>query len=71
MDIKQINKLIRKHTAFKGALDLVKSARHPYRPTLYCHSAKRKNWRDELTTIADFYDAAMQRLGINKQAFRV
>lgn len=71
MTIKQLNKLIRKHTAFAGVLDLIKSARHPYRPTLYCQSAKRKNWRDELTVIADFYDAAMQRRGVNKQSYRV
>lgn len=71
MSINQLNKLIRKHTSFAGALDLIKSARFPYRPTLYCHSAKRKNWRAELTIIADFYDAAMQRRGINKQAYRV
>lgn len=69
MSIAQINKLIQKHTAFRGALDLIKSAVHPYRPSLACHSARRGE-REDLTTIADFYDAVMQRRGINKQAFR-
>jgi hypothetical protein len=67
---KNINELIREHTAFQGALDLIKSARHPYRPSLACLSATHKKWQEELTVIAVFYDAAKQRLGIDKQAFR-
>lgn len=70
MTLSNFNRLIRKHTAFKGALDLIKSARNNYRPTLYCCSAKRKHWREELTAIADFYDAMMIRHGVNKRAYR-
>jgi hypothetical protein len=67
--MKKINQMIRRHTAFKGLIDLCKSAKHPYRPSLQCNSASGTVQR-ELTAIADAYDAMMQRLGINKTAFR-
>jgi hypothetical protein len=66
--IKAINALIKKQTGFNGALDLVKSARHAYRPSLNAIGRKKDN--KELAIIADFYDAMMKRLGIDKVAFR-
>lgn len=66
--MKAINDLIRKQTGFNGALDLVKSARHAYRPSLNAIGRKKDN--KELAIIADFYDAMMKRLGVDKVAFR-
>ena len=79
--MKTINEIIRKHTAFNGALDLVKSSRHLYRPSLntMAHEDAKdrklakeaaKQRRIELTAIADFYDAMMVRRGIDKVAYR-
>jgi hypothetical protein len=63
-----INTLIRKHTAFGGVLGLVKSSRHPYTPLLKT-IGKSKDAK-ELAIIADFYDAMMKRMGIDKVAYR-
>ena len=65
-----INTLIRKHTAFRGAIDITKTFAG-YRPTLYTQSADNQQDRDELTAIADFYDNLMSRRNDPRRAFRV
>jgi hypothetical protein len=67
--VKKLNELIRRHTAFKGMLDLTRSAKHPYRPSLGCNSSRGTTQR-ELTAIADAYDSMMSRIGSPKRAFR-
>ncbi len=63
--MKAINELVRKHTAFPGAVTLIKSAlRHPYRLTTLAECPEMKR-------IADFYDAAMEKRGIEKRAYRI
>lgn len=68
--MKTINTLIRKHTAFNGAIDITKTF-SGYRPTLYTTSASTEKDRKELTVIADFYDALMERRNDSRRAFRV
>lgn len=68
--MKKINNLIRKHTCFNGVLDLLKSEGN-YRPTLYTKAARRKKDREELTAIADFYDAIMAKRNDPRRAYRV
>ena len=69
MQLQEVNKLIRQHTALDGMLHLVKSAkRHGYSPSL----ATKNHYSDavELTIIADYFDAIMQRIGLNNRAYR-
>ncbi|MBU2571180.1 MAG: hypothetical protein KJ725_14375 [Gammaproteobacteria bacterium] len=72
----ELNRLIRDHTGFTGMVDLAKSSRYSYRPTLNCsqtgnirYSAKKD--AAELSIIADCYDRMMERLGSNKRAYRI
>lgn len=69
MHLQALNKLIRQHTALDGMIHLVKSAkRHGYSPSL----ATNNHYGDgeELTIIADYFDAMMQRMGLNNRAYR-
>ena len=72
----ELNRLIRKHTCFKGMVDLAKSSRHPYTPTLDCSQTTNrrpsaKKDAAEISTIADCYDRMMTRLGSSQRAHRI
>jgi hypothetical protein len=82
----KINRLIRRHTAYRGALHMIRDAlRSNDRPRLRTMTAEsvgflENGWhpvwltanrrRKQLETIADFYDAAMTRFWIGRTTYR-
>ena len=78
--MKNLNKLIRKHTAFTGIKELSASAKKDgYHPSLACKSnllydgrlkIQKTLARKERQAITDSFDNLMARLGLPNRAYR-
>jgi epoxyqueuosine reductase QueG len=66
----EIDKLVRKHTAFKSLTSML-IAEGGYRPTLYTNAAKTDSDRNELTRIANAYDMNQVMADDPRRAHRV